>query len=402
MPNSNLTTTTAFIDGILNSEKFQSDSSITTTYDSVTQNTTANSGRIQSDSSINTTYESVTQNRAGNGISMLPILIGIGVVILIVLTAVVVITLVLYLRKFTKSKSKSNYDNSYSTLCRRDTQQLQPCSQQDSTDLYDRIQLSPSTGQAKVISNAEIENINSLPSYQTDNSPNHDKEQSRLSNASISEQPTYTTIKENKLMKGKRSRQNQNSAADEKECSFTATEKIDVKHEQKNIDEINWEETTPTSVYTTESPQALYTVVKKKSKATNADNEDKVSSTPPHSVEELCTAIKDVKGGTTEEEGAPQVPPHTVEDLYTAVIKKPKNDTATDSDTEAAPPLPPHTVEELYAAVQKGNIAKDEEEAPPIPPQTLEELYAAIQNGSTVKDEEEAPPIPPQTLENCC
>ena len=263
---------------------------------------------------------------------MLPLLIGICVVIPIVLTAVVVITLVLlYLQKFSKSKLKSaaDYDDSYSTLCRRDTQQLQPCSQQAPTGLYDRIQLSPSTGQAEVISNAEIENINSLLSHQTDNPPNPDKDQSRQSNISISEQSTYVAIKENKLMKGKRSGQHRNSAADEKECSFTATEKIDIKHEQKNIDDIKQEETTPTSVYTTESPEALYTTVKKKPKAKNAaDNEDKVSSKPPHSVEDVRTAIKKgVKGGTTEE-GAPQVPPHTVEDLYAAVMKKPKNDPA--------------------------------------------------------------------------
>ena len=154
---------------------------------------------VQSDSLIATTYDSVIQNYAMNSASVLPVLIGIGVAILIVLTAIVVITLVLlYLRKSTKPTAKSDYDNSYSTLCRGDTQQLQSHSQQTPTDLYDQIYLSPSTGQAEVISNAEIENINSLSLHHTDNLPNTEKEQSRQSNVSVSEQPTYAAVKKNR------------------------------------------------------------------------------------------------------------------------------------------------------------------------------------------------------------
>ena len=55
-------------------------------------------------------------------------------------------------------------------------------------------------------------------------------------------------------------------------------------------------------------------------------------------------------------------------------MKKPKNDPVTDNDTEAVPPIPPHTIEELHTAVQKGSCtAKNEEEAPPIPPHTVED-----------------------------
>jgi hypothetical protein len=46
-----------------------------------------------------------------------------------------------------------------------------------------------------------------------------------------------------------------------------------------------------------------------------------------------------------EEEGAPQIPPHTIENLYTAVMKKPKGD-STDTGTDGAPPIPPHTVDD--------------------------------------------------------
>ena len=42
-----------------------------------------------------------------------------------------------------------------------------------------------------------------------------------------------------------------------------------------------------------------------------------------------------------------------ISELYTAVKKKPKGSAA--EDEEEAPPLPPHTVEELYTAVQKRN-----------------------------------------------
>ena len=53
-----------------------------------------------------------------------------------------------------------------------------------------------------------------------------------------------------------------------------------------------------------------------------------------------------------------------------AAMKKPK-----DNSTEVAPPLPPHTVEELYTAVMKKpkESTEDEEEAPPIPPYTVKE-----------------------------
>ena len=54
-------------------------------------------------------------------------------------------------------------------------------------------------------------------------------------------------------------------------------------------------------------------------------------------------------------------------------MKKP-NGSSTDG-TEAAPPSPPHTVEELYTAIIKKpkESAEDKEEAPPIPPYTVEE-----------------------------
>jgi hypothetical protein len=146
------------------------------------------------------------QNNAMNGTPAVTVYIGIVVAILILLTAivVVVVTLVLlYLRKAsqTKPKADDHYDDSYSTLCRGETQQLQPHSQQPPTDLYDQIQLSPSTGQAEKVSKAEIENINIPSSHQISISPD----------TATSEHPTYAAVKKkSKVMK---LRQHQNNAA---------------------------------------------------------------------------------------------------------------------------------------------------------------------------------------------
>ena len=304
-----------------------------------------------SNSLVTKTYPSL-QNNAVNSVSTVMILIGIGAAILIVLITIVVIILVLlYVRKSTQPKPKSDNDSPYSTLHRGDAQQLQPQSLQAPTDLYAQIQLSPSTGQAEVISKNEAENTNSFLPHQNEPSPNIDTEQCKVpvvkeqSTVSTSEQPTYVAVKKkqkkSKLMKGKKSGQAQNNANEEQgdevpQCSHTAADKTDIIQENQ----IKQGEAVLTSLHTVESPEALYTAVKKKPK-------DNVTET------------------------------HTIEDLYTAVMKKPKDD-PTDSDIEAAPPLPPHTVEELYTAVQKkpkGSAMEDEEDAPPIPPHTVEDYY---------------------------
>ena len=99
--------------------------------------------------------------------------------------------------------------------------------------------------------------------------------------------------------------------------------------------------------------EELYTAVQKKPMSrSNADE-----APPPHRVEETQTAGEKTSQSATE-------------DLYTAVTKKQKDSSAV--DTETAPPIPPHTVEELYTAVIKkpNSGAEDEGEAPPIPPYT--------------------------------
>ena len=323
-----------------------------------TTNNSAESIEVDYDN-VETTSEVVT----------VAIVLGIIIPILLVLASIVVITLVLHLRKSTGFKQDD--DHSYSTLNRENPQQAQP--QSSNVGLYDQIQLSPFTGQTEVIPNAEIERISTLSSHDTDNSPSSEKQHSGQSNVSTCEQPTYSVVKKSK---GKKPRKHWNSAAKQKEealCPFTSTTKTDIKQVQKNHDQKKLQrEVTLSSSHTTESPEALYTAVKKKPKA---DKEEKVPPPPPHSVEELYTAVKkkNVKGSAMKE-GTSHIPQHRVEDLYSAVIEKPKfnNNPATD-DVEASPLIPPYTVEELYTAVQKGSATKGEEEVPPIPPYTVED-----------------------------
>jgi hypothetical protein len=285
-----------------------------------------------------------TQINAMNGTPMVTIFIGIGVAILTVVTVIVVVVTLalLYLRKKSSlPKSTSAYDDSYSTLCRGETKQLQPHSQQPPTDLYDHIQLTPSTGQAEITSK---QNINIPSSHQINVSPNIGKDQyntiSEQDNVSTSEQLRCAAVKKNKKKNKhmKRKEFPRNASTVEKNIALCSNSALDKADNQTIV--------TPTSVHTTEPPEALYSAVKKKPKA-DRDKEEKVPPPSPHSVEELYTAVKkNIRGSAMEEEeGAPQIPPHTIEDLYTAVMKKPKGD-STDTGTDGAPPIPPHTVDD--------------------------------------------------------
>ena len=130
-------------------------------------------------------------------------------------------------------KRKVDYmDSSYSTLCRESVQQMQSQSLHTCNDLYDQIQLSPSTGQAEFISRNETANTNNPPPHQTEYGihPGVDKDKPKSAKLKItastlsrqdeetstSEQPTYAVV--NKKKKQKREKgtvhcQSQNTAA---------------------------------------------------------------------------------------------------------------------------------------------------------------------------------------------
>ena len=142
----------------------------------------------------NPAKSSEANGKDGSGVLTIAIVIGIIIAILIVLTSIAGIALILHLRK--SSKHKQDDDHSYSTLSRETTQQTE--SLNAPTNLYDQIQLSPSTGQAEIISKAENENINTLSPHQTV-PPIVDTEQcnkaTEQGSVSTSEQPTYAAVK---------------------------------------------------------------------------------------------------------------------------------------------------------------------------------------------------------------
>ena len=108
-----------------------------------------------------------------------------------------------------------------------------------------------------------------------------------------------------------------------------------------------------TPLQTVESPEELYSAIRKKTKESTAWNEEELPPLSPQGGEQLYTAVNKKTQLTiaNDDVESPPIPPHTVEQLYTAVMKKPKA-RVTDDEVEA-PPVPPHTVEELYTAVQK-------------------------------------------------
>ena len=315
-------------------------------------------------------------------------------IVILLLTAITAIVSFLYLRK-SAQKSKVDYvDSSYSTLCRESGQQMQSQSLHTSNDLYDQIQLSPSTGQAEFISRNETANTNNSPPHQTEygihpsvdkDKPKSDKLKITVStistqdeDKSTSEQPTYAVVnKKKKQMTGKESVNCQSK--DIAEVSQNEGESEQNVVEQGNYLQESQDSPDTTRQYpsqTIDSPQELYTAVKKKPKDRPVEDK-KVPTILRYTTEELYTAAKKKPHASTagDDEETPQIPPHTIEELYTAVQKKPKANATVDE--EEAPPIPPHTVEELYTAVVKKpkvSTAEDEEEAPPVPPYTVDEL----------------------------
>ena len=184
-----------------------------------------------------------------------------------------------------------------------------------------------------------------IPQTISSNLSPHDAEES------ISEQPTYAVVDKTKKRKIQmRGKEGQNTAAtqqinlsqydEEEHTSEQPTYAVvDKKKKRERVKElaqrqnsIAEEERDPVPLHEFEQRdqpkqgqdvyEGTYAVVHKKSK----------------------------KGKTNTIETATPIPSQTVdspEELYTAVKKKPAE------DEEEVPPLPPHTVEELYTAVQK-------------------------------------------------
>ena len=115
-----------------------------------------------------------------------------------------------------------------------------------------------------------------------------------------------------------------------------------------------------------------------------------VSSHPTSMIEDHYTTVKKDSKDEVENEVVIPPPPlslHRVEELHTptAVPEKPKGMSV--EDKEKAPPIPPHTVEELYTAViKKPKVTiEDEEKAPPIPPYTVDDVVLSCTSDDDTK-----------------
>ena len=288
-------------------------------------------------------------------------------------------------------KSKVDYDSTYSTLCRESAQQMQSQSLHTSNDLYDQIQLSPSTGQAEFISRNETANTINPPPHQTEYGihPSVDKDKpksaklkitastiaSQDEDKSTSEQPTYAVVNKKKKQKTKNESvqcPSQNSVSQTQDV----TEQTEVKH--RNQQQERLEAVTKFHSVTVVSPQELYTADKNRPNQILTERK-KHTSIPSYTTEELYTVVKKKSKARSaaRDEVAPKIPPHTFEDLYTAVQKRPKD--CVKDDEEEAPPIPAHTVEELYTAVvkkPKASKVEDEGKAPKVPPHSYMYSYS--------------------------
>ena len=284
--------------------------------------------------------------------------IGVSTVILLILSSALIITAVtvVLIKNYRRRSAKQELytDSSYSTLNRGSELQVQPQSIQQN-ELYDQIHLSPSTGQTEFISKPQSENINNPP-YNCH--PTHPDTENSVTNASTasqvkSPQATYAAIDKSKKKKVKKD-----------DAKHTAAEKYTQKVSSTKGTQIEEK-----SNATKKSLDDIYASDHKDIEKVNSAQE----SNPPPSVEELYAAIKKKPMGSSVPVNEPVS--QAAEDLYTAVMKKPKESSV---NNEVVPPIPPHTIEEMYTAVQKtpmGNTMEDEEGAPPIPPHTVEDTF---------------------------
>ena len=222
--------------------------------------------------------------------------IGVAASVLVMFIVTVIIFALLLLWKYKRTyqtKQDSDHDkieSSYSTLY-KGSEQMQAQSHHAHTELYDQTELSPSTGQAEFVSKNERK---TTPPPQTS-------------------YPIYTSVDTNPLCLF-----NIATTEESKQTQDAATEKeVDIASvPTKNYPQLKDEPKQRQDL------EEMYAVVHKKSKKGKASAEFEKTDTQ-------------------------------ISELYTAVKKKPKGSAA--EDEEEAPPLPPHTVEELYTAVQKRN-----------------------------------------------
>ena len=227
------------------------------------------------------------------------LLAGVTVTALTVVVGIsVLVVLLLLWRKKRIQKNKMNcnlgrQDGLYSTLDRGTKQQTQPHSWDASTELYDQIQLSPSTGQSEPFQ-SETENgkVNVVSSAQLD-CHNMEKPHKMEPEKSNSEFATYAVVdKRKKTKSGSKKEETRESHDSTSEKGGTLNSKSSIEAEVPVESEVYNKKYQQSEKK--ENLEEMYAVVQKKPKK--------------------C-----------EEEIAPPVPSHTTESLYTAVQKRSQN-----------------------------------------------------------------------------
>ena len=231
---------------------------------------------------------------------MYSLLAGVTVTALTVVVGIsVLVVLLLLWRKKRIQKNKMNcnlgrQDSLYSTLDRGTKQQTQPHSWDASTELYDQIQLSPSTGQSEPIpSETENDKVNIVVSSTQLDCHNMEKPHKMEPEKSNSEFATYAVVDKKKKMKpgSKKEESSESHVNTPEKCIPLNSEgsvKAAVSVEHDNVNNPKYQQS--------EKLEEMYAVILKKQKKSEE-----------------------------QEEIAPPVPSHTMESLYTAVQKKPKH-----------------------------------------------------------------------------
>ena len=94
-----------------------------------------------------------------------------GLILLVAMSIAIIVLLFCYHKRNQRLKLGSNIvglDESYSTLNRGTKQQIQPQALNTPSEVYDQIQLSPSTGQSEPVSKYESEDTNTFTSRTPD------------------------------------------------------------------------------------------------------------------------------------------------------------------------------------------------------------------------------------------
>ena len=216
-----------------------------------------------------------------------------SVLVIFIVTLIIIVLLLVwkYKRRYQTKLDADHYkvENSYSRLY-RGSDQMQPQSHHTHAELYDQTQLSPSTGQAEIVPKNERKTTpppqTSYPIYTSVDTNPH-----CLLNIDATEEPKQT--------------QDATTEREADVASVPTKNYPQLKDEQKQRQDL----------------EEMYAVVNKKSKQDKASAE--FEKTDPQ-ISEFYTAVKKkTKGSAAEdEEEAPPLPPHTVEELYTAVQKK--------------------------------------------------------------------------------